>query len=54
MSKLNLQNVKEKLQDALREARKRQELNDDYSFDVGYERGILRALELLGMLKNGE
>lgn len=50
MAKLNIQNIKEKLQAELSEARKRQELNDNYSFDVGYERGILRALELVGML----
>ena len=54
MGKLSIQNVKEKLQIELREARKRQELNDNYSFDVGYERGILRALELVGMLEKRE
>lgn len=57
MAKINIQNIKEKLQIELGEARKRQELDDnypDYSFDVGYERGILRALELIGMLGKGE
>lgn len=54
MAKINIQNIKEKLQIELGEARKRQELDDNYSFDVGYERGILRALELIGMLEKGE
>ena len=53
MAKLTVQNIREKLQDALSEARKQKEL-DNYSFYTGYERGILRALELLGMIEKGE
>jgi hypothetical protein len=54
MAKLNIKNIKEKLQIELKNARARQTTDDNYSFDVGYERGILRALELVGMLEKGE
>jgi hypothetical protein len=54
MAKLNIENIKEKLRIELKDTRARQTTDDNYSFDVGYERGILRALELLGMADKGE
>ncbi len=54
MAKLNIENIKEKLRIELKDARARQTTDDNYSFDVGYERGILRALELLGMADKGD
>ena len=54
MAKLNIENIKQKLRTELKDARVRQSTDDNYSFDVGYERGILRALELLGMIEKGE
>lgn len=49
---MTLERCKELIKKRVKEARYEQTSSNDYGYYVGKERGLLEALELIGMLNN--